>query len=167
MATKDMTLYQYVSKHNPEGAAQIIRKYGYKPHNSQYWNSEALRELVNKYGQPALDDIATVHPDYELIVRNYQVPTIIENKTKTIEIPEQKSCNCGGHTNFSGPKCNCGNCQNNNRSFAPRAFSYADGSGDPNQQSIFLIKREHLVMLGAIAALGTMWLYFKNQGAKS
>ena len=156
-----MTLSQYVAKHNPEGAADIIVKYGYKPQKSSAVNAEILRHLINKHGQVVINDLATVHPDFDLIVSNYQVPQVIETKNKTIELPPANTCGCGGHSNFSGPKCSCYNCNCNGRK---RNFSYADGSEAPGTQTMFLIKREHLYFLTAVAAIGTMWFYFKGQG---
>lgn len=158
------TLSQYVAQHNPSGAADIIVKYGYKPQKSDATNAEILRHLINKHGQVVINDLATVHPDFDLIVSNYQVPQVIE--TKQIERAHQlnaSGCGCGTHSNFTGSKCNCNGCSHNKR-YAPKQFSYADGTDAPGQQTMFLIKREHLYFLTAVAAIGTMWFYFKGQG---
>lgn len=157
-----MTLSEYVSKHNPEGAAQIIEKYGYKPQRSQSQNAQILNYLINENGQVVLNDLATVHPDFDLIVSNYQVPQLIENKQQTLQLPYKNACGCGEHANFNAPKCNCNGCNHNKRQTS-KSFSYADGSNAPGDQSMFLIKREHLYFLTAVAAIGTMWFYFKAQ----
>lgn len=152
-----MTLSQYVSKHNPQGAADIITKYGYKPQRSQATNAEILRHLINQYGQVVINDLATVHPDFDLIVSNYQVPQVIDNKTKVIESQHANCSGCQSYANCNGVK-NCG-CQTRKR------FFNADGQADvPGTQTMFLIKREHLYFLTAVAAIGTMWFYFKGQG---
>ena len=61
-----MNLYQRVATANPSGARNIIHKYGYEIRTNNL--PQALRMLVGAEGEPALRDIANIHPDKELIL---------------------------------------------------------------------------------------------------
>lgn len=81
-----MTVYQYISRTNPEGARSVLRKYGYdlkKKHNLE----ECLKYLVRVEGEPALHDLMMVHPDSEYYRERASVVSIPSVKEAAVSCP--------------------------------------------------------------------------------
>lgn len=72
-----INLYTYVSKCSPEDVDVILRKAGYKkrPRNLKE-RSIMLSHLVKEDKESALMDIAKIHPDRELILKDIEVNQI-------------------------------------------------------------------------------------------
>lgn len=98
------TIYQYTAEHNPKGASKILNKYGYKSWDKWEMNAKALTELVNLKGEQVLKDIATEHPDFDLIIKHYKAPHIVNGKT--VNISEHANCDACNQANCDGDtKC--------------------------------------------------------------
>lgn len=89
-----MNLYLYTSLNNRRGAESVIQSYGGTPAPNPHELAQQLAFCVRKDGQNALDKIANVHPDKELIESKFksEVPLIKETHSN--------ACGCG--SNFSG-----------------------------------------------------------------
>lgn len=63
-------MYEYIAQTNPQGAYMLLKSYGYKLRDKRNLG-QALRKLVAQEGEPALRQIADLHPDKELIMDVY------------------------------------------------------------------------------------------------
>jgi hypothetical protein len=68
-----ISFYQYVASNDTYAAKAICSKYGYSLQNADSPNAIAvcLEQLVAAEGEPALRDIASLHPDKDLLVSLY------------------------------------------------------------------------------------------------
>ncbi len=167
-----ISLYQYTAYNNPEGTRRIIQKYGHYPwlatERADYskLNAQALAQLVQKYGDSARADIATIHPDFDLIVSNYQVPQIIDQKEKIIDITPKHVNACGCNSNYSnanGCGCNMNNLNKNACNCVGHKYSNADGNTAPAVApgTYFTISTNTLLLL-SVAVVGTALLLKMN-----
>lgn len=85
-----MNVYEYIAHRNPSGSRQVISSYDIRPSNNTNELSRQLGFCVARGGQSALDKVAKIHPDYNLI----------EEQVKASIVPEKNShsnsCGCGG-----------------------------------------------------------------------
>ena len=75
-----MTLYEYVAFKNPNGAKDIINGYGKKAIRHPRLLARQLAGTVNAYGEEALQKIAAIHPDKELIAEYLEATTAVKPK---------------------------------------------------------------------------------------
>jgi|TARA_R100000081_G_C4676863_1_gene95450 hypothetical protein len=96
-----MTLYNYLANKVPNDAHTLLCKYGkYRKPSSTSELEENLKEFVRTYGDKGLYELASIHPDKELInytrVDELKVPTESENLNAS-----GGGCGCS-HSNASG-----------------------------------------------------------------
>ena len=104
---------QYVVRHNPSGASELlVQQYGMPRTRSMRKMVEQMKYIIRTYRKDALNDIARIHPDKELITD--LVPVQVEEEVETVsncdgcEKLKEASNACGcGHSNASGG-CDCG-----------------------------------------------------------
>jgi len=67
-----ITMFEYIASNNPQGAEAIASSYGYTMSNITTPEDIAacLMELVDAEGEPVLRDLASIHPDKDLILEN-------------------------------------------------------------------------------------------------
>ena len=76
-----MTIYEYIARNNPTGAKRVIESFGYVVTQPKKMGDN-LRMLVAQEGEPALREIAKLHPDRDLILEVFNEPK------------EEKPCTC-------------------------------------------------------------------------
>lgn len=92
-----MSIFVYVLKHNPEGVADMLRKYGFSVSKDPSQNVEKLKTIVRQFGDEALSEIASIHPDRELILSHANIDM------------DKKSSACGGDGDHEFSNCSgCG-----------------------------------------------------------
>lgn len=71
-----MDAYAYIAQSNPREAVELCRSYNYKVNGRNASDvALALKQLVAREGEPALLDMAEIHPDRELLrMRGKQTP---------------------------------------------------------------------------------------------
>lgn len=85
-----MNIYEYIARSNPQGARMVIQQFGYRITDNRKMGDN-LRMLVAQEGEPALREIAKLHPDRDLILEVFNEPK------------EEKSCSCKNKSeNFLG-----------------------------------------------------------------
>ena len=62
-----INIYDYIANENAIDANMLLQSYGYDKSDDIYTISDRLKEIVRVYKKRALDDIAKIHPDRELI----------------------------------------------------------------------------------------------------
>ena len=95
---------------------EILEKYGYSKANSPSQLAHKLSAIVLNAGEPALKDIANIHPDKDLILAQCAVapePVIVTKEIiKEVPAPSKSSsqhdCGCGGHNSAEGDTHDCG-----------------------------------------------------------
>lgn len=80
-----MNIYEYIARSNPRGARMVIQEFGYRITDNKKMGDN-LRMLVAQEGEPALREIAKLHPDKDLILEVF-------NGNKE-ENKEEKPCGC-------------------------------------------------------------------------
>lgn len=96
-----MNIYQYTAFQNPQGASRVIGSYGLQPSRDPRQLGYQLAYVVAKGGEPALVEVAKIHPDFALIQEN------VEPKAPLLELLEKKTektpaNTCGCHSNANG-----------------------------------------------------------------
>ena len=76
-----MNIYEYIARSNPRGARMVIQEFGYRITDNKKMGDN-LRMLVAQEGEPALREIAKLHPDRDLILEVFN------------EKKEVKPCGC-------------------------------------------------------------------------
>ena len=76
-----MNIYEYIARSNPRGARMVIQEFGYRITDNKKMGDN-LRMLVAQEGEPALREIAKLHPDRDLILEVFNEPK------------EEKPCTC-------------------------------------------------------------------------
>ena len=85
-----MNIYEYIARSNPQGARMVIQQFGYRITDKRKMGDN-LRMLVAQEGEPALREIAKLHPDRDLILEVFNEPK------------EEKPCSCKDkNENFLG-----------------------------------------------------------------
>ena len=70
-----MDMFEYVAAADPEGCMALCRRYGYDVHAEDSMDlADCLTELIDREGQPALQDLVDMHPDKTLIMEKYANP---------------------------------------------------------------------------------------------
>jgi hypothetical protein len=116
-----MTLYEYIAVNNPRGASGLIASYGGRPEQHPVALSKQLAYSVYKGGQDALDKLAEIHPDRDLIAQSIQSSE-----------PEMKS-----HSNA----CGCSSCN---------GYSNVDGQNSKSEVSNRINDKSELLITGGI-----------------
>jgi hypothetical protein len=62
-----MTIFEYVALNNPNGAKNVVNKFGHKAIRRPDMLARQLADTVNRHGKQAMYEIASVHPDLDLI----------------------------------------------------------------------------------------------------
>jgi hypothetical protein len=84
-----MNIYEYIARSNPQGVRMVIQQFGYRITDNRKMGDN-LRMLVAQEGEPALREIAKLHPDRDLILEVFNEPK------------EEKPCSCKDKENFLG-----------------------------------------------------------------
>lgn len=68
-----MEIYEYIANNDPQAAEQILRQFGYQSMNVQTAEDlgQCLSDLVAQEGDAALTEIASIHPDKDLILEKF------------------------------------------------------------------------------------------------
>ncbi len=166
-----MNLYDYLSAQVPNDCYMVMQsRVGNipKPRNSRQM-AMMLRKYVQTFGKDALQDLASIHPDKELISNQSsfginEVVQVAEPKKVDAEYLESsyKGCGCGGNCGKSNcgcrtnGKCNCGGKDDNFSNFiAPdRPQSYTDLN--PQSKTHEIIISMGVVILGLAVLVKVM-----------
>jgi hypothetical protein len=137
-----MDVYTYIAINNPDFAIQMCEKYGYDPVNVRRKSDlgNCLQRLVRVEGEGAFRDIMNGHPDKDVLVELYGVPTLPA-------IPTYTAADGSGNTLKCGSKCGCGGC--NNR--ANNHYSNADGP--TGERSAFSLTSVSIVAASLLLAV--------------
>ncbi len=86
------TVYDYIANNNPQGAKDLCETYGYRVTNPNSM-SQNLKTLVNNEGKDALESMMDLHPDKEIILQYFSMPT-----------PKEDKSDCGCLNNINTPQ---------------------------------------------------------------
>ncbi len=85
---------------------EILEKYGYSKANSQTQLAHKLSAIVLNAGEPALKDIANIHPDKDLILAQCAVApepvVVVKEAAAPAKSSNHHDCGCGGHHSAEG-----------------------------------------------------------------
>lgn len=75
---KQIPLYYYIAFNNPDGAKAAIESFGYQVLNVKDRTdlAECVKQLIQFKGNQALDALAKVHPDRDLIMDSVETKTV-------------------------------------------------------------------------------------------
>jgi len=112
---KRIPLYAYIATNNEKGTTDVITSFGLPRPTSHKDAVKKLRYLMVRHREDALEELAKVHPDRELILAG-------------VEEPKSGGCGCtsgaGGNKDCDGCSCSSGadgNGNNGNGNAAPTA----------------------------------------------
>lgn len=80
-----MNVYEYTALNNPSNSAELVASYNVRPERNHRRLGKQLASLVNKYGEEALDKIASIHPDLPLFqkaIDDYKAKIKAESDSK-------------------------------------------------------------------------------------
>jgi hypothetical protein len=150
-----MNLYDYLSAQVPNDCYMVMqRRVGNvpKPRNARQMGM-MLRKYVQTFGNDALMDLASIHPDKELLSGANPVSDFGLNEVGEVSTPKEdknyleSGCKCGGNCGCGG-KCGCGNKEENFSNFiapnSPQTYS------DLNPQS----KTHEIIISMGVVILG-------------
>ena len=150
-----MNLYDYLSAQVPNDCYMVMqRRVGNvpKPRNARQMGM-MLRKYVQTFGNDALMDLASIHPDKDLLSGANPVPNFGLNEVGEVSTPKEdknyleSGCKCGGNCGCGG-KCRCGNKEENFSNFiapnSPQTYS------DLNPQS----KTHEIIISMGVVILG-------------
>jgi hypothetical protein len=84
-----MNIYEYIATSNPQVAQGLISRYGYQAQAETTQDlGDCLEQLVAQEGEPAMRDIAAIHPDKDLILEEF-------GSGMTVNGSGQLSSDCG------------------------------------------------------------------------
>jgi hypothetical protein len=165
-----MNLYDYLSSQVPNDCYMVMQnRVGNipKPRNSRQM-AMMLRKYVQTFGKDALQDLASIHPDKELISNQSSFGLnegfeVVEPKKVDSEYIESsyKGCGCGENCGKSNcgcktmKKCNCGNEDNYSNFVSPNSpQSYSDLN--PQSKTHEIIISMGVVILGLAVLVKVM-----------
>jgi hypothetical protein len=109
-----ISLVDYVSTNNTAYARRLVTKYGLSPATNLNDLRNKLAYVVAKFGDEALRDVASIHPDKELILDVFGKYNMTGAKNENGEYSYQNACGCGMSGADGEKQCACG-CGNNNK----------------------------------------------------
>lgn len=129
----NIDIYQYIAANDPVGSQAICNKYGYAIQNVQSSDDLAscLMDLVGEVGDPALTDIASIHPDLDLLVEKFGSAA-----GDAGSFAKPGGCGCGG---------DCGG------DHGPASKKYLAEAG--NQQNMFSVHQGGIFIIAATLIL--------------
>lgn len=161
-----MSIYVYVLKHNPEGAYDMIRKYGFAVSKDSSQNVDKLKNIVRQFGDEALSEIASIHPDRDLILSH----------AESLQSKDKKSNACGGEgdefSNCDGDKkcsCSCNKKSNaegeseQEKVIVQKGLPIKSENSTPNKTHKTGIDKGMLVLLGSIVLLSAIFINSKSR----
>lgn len=80
-----MDIYQYIAISRPDAANDLCRKFGYDVANAndEVGLANCLKQLVALEGEPALQELAILHPDKDLILEMFSQPMGLMQEKKS------------------------------------------------------------------------------------
>lgn len=147
-----MSIYSYVLKHNPQGAYDMLRKYGFSVSKDPSENIDKLKKIVRQFGDEALSEIASIHPDRDLILSH----------AESLQVKDKKSNACGGEgdefSNCNGDKnCSCSCSKKNNADGDTKELPVKkEEDKTPVSTQRVGIDKGMLLLLGGIVLLGAI-----------
>jgi hypothetical protein len=90
-----MNVYQYIAQSNPNETYAICQKYGYVEVSDLDEMSEIVANIVSEFGEDALKEVMSIHPDKEILIELYQpsYPLQYFNGAKNISEPSSVQFN--------------------------------------------------------------------------
>ena len=85
----NITLYDYLAYNVPSDCNYVLSRYDYPESVNEEQLVENLKDFVRNYNYEALDALAEIHPDYDLISELVEISTPYEGK-KESEIEDRK-----------------------------------------------------------------------------
>ena len=79
----EVTLYEYLAFNVPEDCQDVLSRYDVPLAQSVEELTVNLKQYVRVYGQDALEELADIHPDKDLIMEMAQMATPFEGKKET------------------------------------------------------------------------------------
>jgi hypothetical protein len=92
---ENIPLTQYIAQNNYNSAEQIVMANGFNRPDNPQQTLNALNLLLVKKGEPFLDQLADIHPDYELIEKRVREKNNLSNEMA--QNHEEKSNAYGGY----------------------------------------------------------------------
>lgn len=87
-----LTMYEYIATKKPKDAFMFVKKYGDYPRPlNEMELAQFIKEVVNRTGETALKELASIHPDRELI-----------ESIQTKSFANASGCGCQSFTTFDG-----------------------------------------------------------------
>jgi len=165
---KNLTLAETIAHRSPEIANEMLIKNGYPASRTRDELTKMLNSFILKHQDKALTELASIHPDRDLLFSNFDSDFIkTGNKSGPVNVNKQKGAgthhNCCGHADGEYSNCSgCGgSCQNR-----PSMHFNADGAGQvksPSLQPQSLFNKEMLAIVGVIALTGIILIAFNKK----
>jgi hypothetical protein len=134
-----LDIYDYIAQVRPNEAEAICNKYGWSLQGMESADDLAncLQNLIAEEGQPALADLAGIHPDRDLIIEVYN--------GQTAQVPLASAPASSG--------CGCAKCKGNGggSSVTDKIMSAA-GAAQSAASSFF--HQSNLMIIGGVVLIG-------------
>lgn len=105
-----ISIGEIIARNNPQGAAEFVQKYGYKPSASMGNTAFAINRILLIRGDGALKELMEYHPDREIIMEREGHADFTGNRRADNEF---HNC-CGGGTHHNASGCKCGGSHHHN-----------------------------------------------------
>lgn len=130
-----MNIYELVANNSPNEAIAVAKKYGYDVINAgdPMGVANILQELVAREGEPALRDVASLHPDKDVLVELF-------GSSKWADQPMDKKCSCSKKSGNSTAA----------ETYIAAAQNMQHGSSQTQQGNLVLIGMLLVVTLGIL-----------------
>ena len=79
----NITLYDYLAYNVPSDCNYVLSRYDYPESVNEEQLVENLKDFVRNYNYEALDALAEIHPDYDLISELVEISTPYEGKKES------------------------------------------------------------------------------------
>ncbi len=78
-----ITLYEYLAYNVPNECQNLLQRYDVVPAQNEQELVNSLKQYVNVYGYEALENLAEIHPDKDLIAELANIATPYEGKKES------------------------------------------------------------------------------------
>lgn len=96
--------FNYMAMEAPLDSQAFVKRYGIEPSNDEMALAQQLQYIVEEGGEPALKQLALIHPDKELLFQTNSFASPNNNFSNASGNcgSYQNGCGCGGYSSANG-----------------------------------------------------------------